>query len=62
MLEGKAAAYGIAFAGPEDLFDERVLAGIQRDWQPQLANFVVDLPSFEECVSTLEVAIEAVFG
>lgn len=62
LLEGKAAAYGIAFAGPEDLSDERVLAGIQRDWQPQLANFVVDLPSFAECVSTLELAIAAIFG
>lgn len=62
LLERKAMAYRILFAGPEDLFDARVLEGIQRDWQSQLANFVVDLPTFEECLSTLEVASEAIFG
>lgn len=48
LLPAKAEAYGIAYSGPEDLLDERVLQGIQRDWHAQLASFVIELPPFEQ--------------
>lgn len=53
LLPGKVEAYGLAYNGPDDFLDEQVLEGIQRDWQGQLANFVVDLPPFEGCATTL---------
>lgn len=53
LLPAKAAAYGITYSGPEDLLDERVLQGLQRDWHAQLANFVIDLPPFEQALAAV---------
>lgn len=62
ILPGKADAYGITYAGKEDFLDEQVLAGIKRDWHAQLSNFVSDLPSFENCLSTLRVILGEVLA
>lgn len=51
LLPNKANAYGLTYSGPEDFLDEQVLRGVQRDWQAQLANFVPDLPDFEQCAA-----------
>ncbi len=53
LLSKKAAAYGLTFDGSDDFLDEQVLRGIERDWQGQLARFVTDLPSFDECADVL---------
>jgi uncharacterized protein len=61
LLPGKVKAYGLTYDGPEDFLDERVLHGIQRDWQAQLSNFVPDLPLFEHCDATLHGLLGEVF-
>lgn len=62
LLPGKAEAYGLTYNGPDDFLDEQVLRGIQRDWHAQLANFVIDLPPFEECSNALQTISDTVFG
>jgi hypothetical protein len=38
----------------------RVLAGIGRDWEGQLAKFVSDLPPFADCLSELRTIVDMV--
>lgn len=61
LLPGKAEAYGLAYDGPENFLDERVLQGIQRDWRAQLSSFVADLPPFEHCATMLHDLLGQVF-
>ena len=61
VLPAKAKAYDVSYDGPEDFLDEQVLDGIRRDWQAQLANFVVDLPNFDVCVAALHAILAEVF-
>lgn len=61
LLPAKANAYGIAYGGPEDLLDERVLQGIQRDWHAQLASFVIDLPPFEQALAAVHGLLDGTF-
>ena len=61
LLPAKAKAYDVHYEGAESFLDEQVLAGIQGDWQGQLANFVVDTPSFEECKDSLRAILDEVF-
>lgn len=58
LLPRKGAAGGLRYSGREDFLDQQVLQGIQRDWQGQLANFVIGLPSFEECVSGFHILLD----
>lgn len=62
LLPGKAEASGVTYASAEDFLDNDVLAGIQRDWSAQLANFVPVLPTFEDSVSTLRTILGEVFS
>jgi predicted nucleotidyltransferase component of viral defense system len=62
ILPAKAAAYGLSFGGPEDFRDSRVLEGIKRDWEAQLANFVMDLPPVAQCIAALDALLDEVFG
>lgn len=59
LLPGTAEASGVTYASAEDFLDNDVLAGIQRDWSAQLANFV--LPTFEDSVSTLRTILSEIF-
>ncbi|MDD4985322.1 MAG: nucleotidyl transferase AbiEii/AbiGii toxin family protein [Dehalococcoidales bacterium] len=61
ILPGKAQACGVTYAGQQDFLDEQVLAGIKRDWQAQLSNFVADPPSFEDCIVGLKAILQEVF-
>ncbi len=61
LLPGKAEASGVTYTSAEDFLDNDVLAGIQRDWSAQLANFVPVLPTFENSVSTLRTILSEVF-
>lgn len=61
LLPAKAEAYDVQYNGAESFLDEQVLAGISRDWRGQLANFVVDLRSFEECRESLVAILADVF-
>jgi predicted nucleotidyltransferase component of viral defense system len=60
LLPGKAETSGVTFTRAEDFLDNDVLAGIQRDWSAQLANFVPELPTFEDSVSTLRTILSEV--
>ncbi len=62
LLPDKAKAYGITYNGPEDFLGEQVLRGVQSDWQAQLANFVTDIPDFEQCAAALETILGEVFN
>ena len=61
LLPAKAKAYGVTYKGPEDFLDGQVLDGIQQDWRGQLANFVPDLPPFDDCTSALRAILAQVF-
>lgn len=58
LLSPKAEAYGLTFTAPADFLDDQVVEGIRRDWDAQLADFVIDLPSFEECIAVLNVLLD----
>jgi len=60
ILPGKAEACLTGYAGPQDFLDEQVLAGIKRDWQAQLSNFVPDLSPFDDCVAELRTILAKV--
>jgi predicted nucleotidyltransferase component of viral defense system len=62
LLPDKARAYGLSYREPEDFLDEQVITGIRRDWRGQLGNFVTDLPTFEQCLSTLHALLSEIFG
>ncbi len=62
LLRAKAVAYSLAYDGPQDFLDVRVLQGIERDWRAQLASFVVDLPPFEQCLSVYRTIVGDVAG
>lgn len=57
ILPAKAEAYGLTFTAPADFLDDQVVEGIRRDWQAQLADFVTDLPSFEQCIAVLPILL-----
>lgn len=61
LLSAKAQAYGLDYDGPESFLGAKVLAGIERDWQGQLADFVPALPPFERSLESLRAVLEAVF-
>lgn len=62
FLEPKAKAYGLAFAGLDDFLDSRVLDGMRRNWDGQLADFVSPLQAFDECLATHEELLGKVFS
>jgi predicted nucleotidyltransferase component of viral defense system len=47
FLREKCAVRRVAFAGPEDFFQERVLAYVERTWEQWLGALVPRLPAFE---------------
>lgn len=60
LLPQKAHARQVSYTDQNDFLDERVLAGIARDWDLHLGNFVTDLPSFEQCLETFRILVAAV--
>jgi predicted nucleotidyltransferase component of viral defense system len=61
ILPAKAEAREVSFSGAPDFLDGRVLDGIRGDWQGQLANFVPDLPAYEECLGVLRTILNRLF-
>lgn len=60
LLPRKAEAYDVAYENAGDFLDPQVIAGIERDWEAQLANFVPHLPSFNEAVAALREILDEV--
>ena len=62
FLRKKCAAQNVAFAGPEDFFDDRLLALVEETWVKSLKDLVADLPSFRSVVGELRVRVQALFA
>ena len=58
LLPAKVDVYDLAYEGRGSFLDDEVLSGIERDWQAQLASFVPNLPSFEECRASLDAILD----
>ncbi|TMC01873.1 MAG: hypothetical protein E6J41_31775 [Chloroflexi bacterium] len=61
-LDVKAAARGVAFTGPADFLDPRVLRTYRDSWNIRLANVVPILPPFDEALSALRAILGLVFA
>ena len=61
-LEIKAQIRGLAFTGPTDFRDERVLNLYRSQWEPRVRGFVRDLPTFDQAVTDFESILAAVFS
>jgi predicted nucleotidyltransferase component of viral defense system len=53
FLVAKCSVRGVAFAGPEDFFQERMLAYVEKTWDPWLGPLVPGLPTFETVIGEL---------
>ncbi len=53
FLQKKCAVRKVAFAGPEDFFQETMLAYIKKTWDQWLGPLVPGLPSFETVIGEL---------
>lgn len=59
LLRRKCAVRGVDFAGPEDFFQEAILAHVERTWTQWLGPLVPELPSFQTVVGELRPLIAA---
>ncbi|MCL6547190.1 MAG: nucleotidyl transferase AbiEii/AbiGii toxin family protein, partial [Bryobacteraceae bacterium] len=59
LLAEKCAARNVAFAGPEDFFENRMLAYVERTWDQWLGPLVPGLPAFETVIGELRPQIAA---
>src|ERR1041385_182149 len=60
-LATKAAAREVAFSGPDDFLDRRVLDSYRNSWSARLANVVPLLPPFDEALTALRSVLDVVF-
>jgi len=59
FLAHKCAARNVAFAGPEDFFDDRMLAYVEKTWDQWLGPLVPELPAFATVIGELRPQIAA---
>ena len=53
LLEEKCAVRNVTFEAPEDFFQERMLAHVERTWDQWLGLLVPGLPSFQTVIGEL---------
>lgn len=53
LLREKCAVRNVAFAGPEDFFQKRMLAYVEKTWDQWLGPLVPGLPSFDTVIGEL---------
>jgi hypothetical protein len=53
LLREKCAVRNVAYDGPEDFFEERTLACVERTWDPWLGPLVPGLPSLQTMIDAL---------
>jgi predicted nucleotidyltransferase component of viral defense system len=53
FLREKCAVRNVAFAGPEDFFQERMLAYVEKTWDQWLGPLVPGLPTFDTVIGEL---------
>ena len=53
FLREKCAVRNVVFAGPEDFFQNRMLAHVEKTWDQWLGPLVPDLPTFQTVIGAL---------
>jgi hypothetical protein len=53
FLVEKCSVRHVAFAGPEDFFQDRMLAYVEKTWDQWLGPLVPDLPAFQTVIGEL---------
>ncbi len=53
LVRDKCKVRGVDFKGPEDFFDDAMLAYVERTWSEWLGNLVPNLPTFQEVMKEL---------
>jgi hypothetical protein len=59
FLAEKCAAQNVAFAGPADFFESRMLAYVEKTWDQWLGPLVPELPAFATVIGELRPQIGA---
>ena len=59
LLREKCAVREVGFKGPQDFFDERMLASVEETWEPSLGPLVPALPSFKTVADALRSEVPA---
>jgi len=64
VLAQKCEARGVAFEGPDDFLDQRVLQKYREQWRPRLEGFVPQgaLPDFDAALKAMREALAEIFG
>lgn len=62
FLRSKCVARDVVFAGPEDFFDDQLLALVRNHWNKSLEDLVPDLPGSESVISELRAQITDLFA
>jgi predicted nucleotidyltransferase component of viral defense system len=62
FLREKCAVRGVSFDGPEDFFQHRLLAEVERTWDRWLGPLVPRLPTFEIVIRELRPQIAGLLG
>jgi hypothetical protein len=60
LLREKCAVRNVAFAGPEDFFQNHMLAHVEKTWDQWLGPLVPELPPFDTVIEGLRPQIVAV--
>jgi predicted nucleotidyltransferase component of viral defense system len=53
LVKAKCEVRGVDFQGPDDFFDDAMLAYVERTWREWLGNLAPDLPTFEQVIGEL---------
>ena len=59
FLREKCAVRSVVFAGPEDFFQERMLAYVEKTWEQWLGPLVPGLPTFQTVIGELRPRVAA---
>jgi len=62
FLREKCAVRNVAFAGPDDFFQEAMLAYVKKTWAQWLGPLVPGLPPYETVIGELRPRVEAILG
>lgn len=61
LVEKKCLHKGISFKGIDDIFQEKLMDNVHKEWESWLADIVLDLPSQEAVISDLRKSLGEVF-
>ena len=61
LLRDKCAVRNVSFAGPEDFFQDRMLANVEMTWDQWLGPQVPGLPTYQALIDELRPQVAALF-